>query len=120
MIGDRRPYPVALLTLDPGELRRFARDRGILVTDPELLLHHPEIVARVDRAVAAINARLQSYARVKRFAILPGELTEDAGELTPTQKVRRRYVADKYCAQIDALYRAVPADGGGSADVRIA
>jgi long-chain acyl-CoA synthetase len=106
VIGDRRPYPVALLTLDAGELRRFARDRGILVTDPELLLRHPEIVARVDGAVAAVNARLQSYARVKRFALLPGELTEDAGELTPTQKIRRRYVAEKYRAQIDALYRA--------------
>ncbi|MBI2207660.1 MAG: long-chain fatty acid--CoA ligase [Candidatus Rokubacteria bacterium] len=124
VIGDRRPYPVALLTLDPGELRRLARDRGILVTDPGLLLRHPEIVARVDRAVAAVNARLQSYARVKRFAVLPGELTEDAGELTPTQKVRRRYVAEKYRAEIEALYRAEWQAGGGddgrSSEVRIA
>ncbi|MBI1734237.1 MAG: long-chain fatty acid--CoA ligase [Candidatus Rokubacteria bacterium] len=124
VIGDRRPYPVALLTLEPGELRRFARDRGILVTDPERLARHPDVVARLERAVAAVNARLQSYARVKRFAVLPAELTEDAGELTPTQKVRRRYVAEKYRVEIDALYPPARGEGGGGhgpgSDVRVA
>jgi long-chain acyl-CoA synthetase len=49
--------------------------------------------------------QLPSYARIKKFAVLPAELSEDAGELTPTQKVRRRSVAAKYQATIDALYR---------------
>ncbi len=103
--GDRRPYPTALVTLNAGEIVSFARERGILVVDPEALARHPTIVERVAQIVDATNAKLQSYARVKRFAVLPAELTEDAGELTPTQKVKRRIVAEKYRDVLEALYR---------------
>jgi len=103
--GDRRPYPTALVTLDPGEVVSFARERGILVVDPEALARHATIVERVAQVVDATNAKLQSYARVKRFAVLPAELTEEAGELTPTQKVKRRIVAEKYGDVLEALYR---------------
>jgi long-chain acyl-CoA synthetase len=103
--GDRRPYPTALVALDPGEVVSFARERGILVVDPEALARHPTIVERVAQIVDATNAKLQSYARVKRFAVLPAELTEEAGELTPTQKVKRRLVAEKYRDVLEALYR---------------
>jgi long-chain acyl-CoA synthetase len=103
--GDRRPYPIALVTLDSGELVRFARERGILVGDPAALARHPAVVERVARIVDATNMQLPSYARIKKFAVLPAELSEGAGELTPTQKVRRRSVAAKYQATIDALYR---------------
>jgi long-chain acyl-CoA synthetase len=102
--GDRRPYPVALLTLDPLEVVRFARDEGILVADHHKLARNPKVLDRVARIVEATNAELQSYARVKKFAVLPMELTEEAGELTPTQKVKRRIVAEKYRALLESLY----------------
>jgi long-chain acyl-CoA synthetase len=105
LYGDRRPYPTVLVALDPQEVGRFARQRGLLVQDFAQLAQHPQVVARVRAAVEAANAHLQSYAQIKKFAVIPGELTEAAGELTPTQKVRRRVVAGKYRDLLDALYR---------------
>jgi len=59
----------------------------------------------VDRLVEAKNAALPAYARIKRFAVLPGEFTEAAGTLTPTQKVKRRVVAERYRDVLESLYR---------------
>ncbi len=102
--GDGRPYPTALITLNPDELHRFARERGILVTDAAELVQHPTVLDRVRRVVEATNLKLQSYARIKRFAVLPGDFTEEGGELTPTQKVKRRRVAYEYAAVLESLY----------------
>lgn len=103
--GDRRPYPTALIALDAGEVGRFARERGLLVSDYAQLAQHPEVVARVQVAVDAANGRLPSYAHIERFAVIPGELTEAGGELTPTQKMKRKVVAAKYRDLLEALYR---------------
>jgi long-chain acyl-CoA synthetase len=102
--GDRRPYPTALIALNREEVARFARQRGLLVPDYAQLARHPEVMARVKVAVDAANAQLQSYAQIKKFAVIPGELTEAGGELTPTQKMKRRVVAAKYGALLEALY----------------
>lgn len=103
--GDRRPYPVALITLNPEELQKFAREHGILVSDPAALARHPQILERVGRAVEEKNTQLQSYAKVKKFAVLPVDFSLDGGELTPTLKVKRKVVADKYMSVLDELYR---------------
>jgi len=103
--GDRRPYPVALITVNPEELTKFARDQGLLVNDPAVLVKHPKVVERVGRTVEEKNTQLQSYARIKKFAVLAGDFTLDGGELTPTLKVKRRVVAQKYAAVLDGLYR---------------
>ncbi|MBI4590300.1 MAG: long-chain fatty acid--CoA ligase [Candidatus Rokubacteria bacterium] len=63
--GDRRPYPVALITLNPEELAKFAKEQGILLTDPASLVRHPKVVERVSRIVEEKNADLQSYAKIK-------------------------------------------------------
>ncbi len=102
--GDRRPYPTALIALSPQALQRFARARGILDGDYAQLIRHPEVVRRVAKIVEAKNAEVQSYARVKRFALVPAEFTEAAGEMTPTQKVKRKAVAARYAALLDSLY----------------
>jgi long-chain acyl-CoA synthetase len=102
--GDRRPFPVALVTLNPYEVERLVRDQGILVADPARVGTHPKVTDRVAQIVEAANSELQSYARVKKFAVLPVELTEEAGELTPTQKVKRQMVAEKYHALLESLY----------------
>ena len=103
--GDRRPYPVALITLNPEELAKFARAQGILTTDPAVTVKHPKVVERVARAVEEKNTQLQSYAKIKKFAILPVDFTQEGGELTPTLKVKRKVVSDKYHDALEALYR---------------
>jgi long-chain acyl-CoA synthetase len=103
--GDRRPYPVALITVNPDELLKFGRDQGILAADPAILVKHPAVVERLGRTVEEKNTQLQSYARVKKFTILPGDFTQEGGELTPTLKVKRKVVAEKYRAALDELYR---------------
>jgi long-chain acyl-CoA synthetase len=94
--GDARPYLVALLTLNAEELARFATSQGVLTTDDAALRREPIVVARVQRVVEAKNASLPSYARIKKFAIIAAEFTEAAGEVTPTQKIKRRMVAERY------------------------
>jgi long-chain acyl-CoA synthetase len=103
--GDRRPYPVALVTVNPEELQKFAREQGILVTDPAALVKHPKIVERVGRTVEEKNTHLQSYAQIKKFAVLPVDFSLDGGELTPTLKVKRKVVSQKYMNVIEELYR---------------
>ena len=103
--GDKRPYPVALITLNPEELAKFARDAGILTTDPAVTVKHPKVIERVARAVEDKNSQLQSYAKIKKFTILAQDFTQEGGELTPTLKVKRKVVAEKYRDALEDLYR---------------
>src|SRR5881296_138933 len=103
--GDRRPYPVALITVNPEELSKFAREQGILTSAAAAIVKHPKVVERVGRTVEEKNTQLQSYARIKRFTVLATDFTLDGGELTPTLKVKRRVVSQKYKEAIEELYR---------------
>jgi long-chain acyl-CoA synthetase len=103
--GDKRPYPVALLTLNPEELAKFAKEQGILDTDPASLAKHPKVIERVSRIVETRNGELQSYAKVKKFSILPSDFTVENGLLTPTLKVKRKIITDKHRELLDSLYR---------------
>ena len=103
--GDKRPYPVALITLNSEELAKFGRAQGILVTDPAALAKHPKVIERVSRVVEERNAGLQSYAKIKKFAILPDDFTIDNGLLTPTLKVKRKIITEKHKELLDSLYR---------------
>jgi long-chain acyl-CoA synthetase len=103
--GDKRPYPVALITLNPEELAKFARTEGILNTDPAALAKHPKVVERVSRIVEERNGELQSYAKVKKFSILPSDFSVENGLLTPTLKVKRKIITDKHRELLDSLYR---------------
>jgi long-chain acyl-CoA synthetase len=103
--GDRRPYPVALITVNPDELSKFAREQGILTNDAAVVVKHPKVVERVGRTVEEKNTQLQSYAKIKRFTVLAIDFTLDGGELTPTLKVKRKVVSQKYKDAIEELYR---------------
>ncbi len=103
--GDRRPYPVALITVNSEELAKFAKEQGILVTDYAQLTKHPKVLERVGRIVEEKNAQLQSYAKIKKFAVVPADFTQEGGELTPTLKVKRKVVAEKYRDALESLYR---------------
>jgi long-chain acyl-CoA synthetase len=104
--GDRRPYPVALITLNPEELGKFARNAGLGDTPPAELARNPAVVERVRRTIDGVNAQLASYAQVKRFAVLPGDFTQEGGELTPTLKLKRKVVSQNHAELIESLYQS--------------
>jgi long-chain acyl-CoA synthetase len=70
-----------------------------------VLVQHPKVVERVSRTVEEKNTHLQSYAKIKKFRVLSVDFTPDGGELTPTLKVKRRVVSEKYRDVIEELYR---------------
>jgi long-chain acyl-CoA synthetase len=78
--------------------------QGLLSRGYVQLSRHATVLARVERIVAEKNARLPSYARIKRFAVSPTDLSEESGELTPTLKVRRKLVAERYAELLEGLY----------------
>jgi long-chain acyl-CoA synthetase len=102
--GDRRPYPVALVALDREQLLQFARTHGIPSSDYTQLTRHPKVLERIERIVMDKNASLPSYARIKKFAVLPADVSEETGELTPSQKLKRKVVAEKYAGLLEELY----------------
>lgn len=102
MIGDRRPHPVALITLDAEEIAAWAAREGHdLGAVPAT---HPAVHALIEAAVTEANATVSRPARIRAFHVLPEEFTIAAGTLTPTLKLRRRAVAERYAAEIEALY----------------
>ena len=97
VFGDKRPYCVALLTPSEDALRKFGKD-GVL-TDAA------PVRAEIEKAIQALNAGLAPYETIKAFALLPADFTEASGELTPSMKVKRKVVIDKYRAAIEELYK---------------
>lgn len=103
-IGDNRPYVVAILTLDGEIAPLLAHQHGIEFTDIADLARRPEIEALVQQAVDAANERLSRPEQVKKFRLLPTEWTPESEELTPTLKLKRRVVNDKYADLVDEMY----------------
>jgi long-chain acyl-CoA synthetase len=103
MHGDRRPYPVALITLDPEEILPWAAEQG-LPEDLEQLAAADQVVALVQSEVDRANANYAQVEQIKRFAILTRDLSIEDGELTPTLKVKRTVVNDRYAEVLDSLY----------------
>lgn len=103
-VGDRRNYVTALLVLDPETAPAWARARGISFGSLADLAAHPEVLAEVERGVAAANSHLARPEQVRRFTLLPAEWTAQSGELTPSMKRRRRVIIDRYAKEIEQLY----------------
>ncbi len=103
-IGDRRPYNVALLALDPDAGARWAAERG-LPTGLEELSRHPDLRAALQVAVDAANEGLARVEQIKRFAVLAADWQPGGDELTPTAKLRRKSIHEKYRVEIEELYR---------------
>ncbi|WP_277670818.1 AMP-dependent synthetase/ligase, partial [Saccharomonospora viridis] len=104
-IGDNRPYLTALIVLDDEMAPSWAAARGIESDDLATLAEHPAVRAEIDRAVDAANERLARVEQVKRYRLLTETWTPDSGELTPTLKLKRRVIVDRYHSDIEALYR---------------
>lgn len=104
MLGDQRPYCICLLVPNFTVLETEARARGWAHNNRRELLAHPDALVLYQREVDKLNADLAPFERIKKFALLDRDLSQDAGELTPTLKVRRRVVTQKFAEQIEALY----------------
>jgi len=103
MYGDRRPFPVALVTLDPEEIGPWAKERG-LPDDPGELAGAPEVHELIQEVLDAANAKYAQVEQIKKFQILDHDLSLESGELTPTLKVKRNVVYDRYAEIFDRLY----------------
>jgi long-chain acyl-CoA synthetase len=103
MHGDQRPYPVALVTLDEEEIAGYAAEHG-LAPDIPSLAREPSVQALVQEALDRANDKYAQVEQVKKFAILDHDLTQETGELTPTLKVKRNVVNEKYADVLDSLY----------------
>jgi long-chain acyl-CoA synthetase len=103
-IGDRRPYNVALIVLDPDGASVWAAEHGLADVSPAALCQEPGVKAEVSRGVEEANSHLSRVEQIKRFAILPCDWLPGGDELTPTMKLKRKPIAEKYAAEIDALY----------------
>jgi len=103
-IGDRRPYVVALLTLDPARVAAEAEKAGSPARSPEDAARCPVFRAHIEKQVEAVNASLARYESIKKIALLPKELSVETGELTPTLKLKRRVILEHYTDAIEGLY----------------
>lgn len=113
--GDRRPYLVAMLALDPAEAPKRAGELGVDSDDPAVLASDPRVHAELARVVGEVNAHFAPIEQVKRFTVLDRELTQVDGEVTASLKIKRGYVQERYAGQFSALYGS----SRGPADVWI-
>jgi long-chain acyl-CoA synthetase len=103
MHGDRRPYPVMLITLDAEVVVPWAQQQG-LPDDVPSLSREPQLLALIQADLDRANDKYAQVEKVKKFLVLPHDLSQETGELTPTLKIKRTVVNEKYAADFDALY----------------
>jgi long-chain acyl-CoA synthetase len=104
MYGDRRPYPVMLVTLDEEQVVPWAKEQGIEDTSTAALARHPKVRELVQSELDRANEKYAKVEQIKRFFILDHDLSQETGELTPTLKVKRNVVNEKYAGDFAALY----------------
>jgi long-chain acyl-CoA synthetase len=104
MHGDRRPFPTMLITLDEDEIVPWAKERGIEDTSIAALARHPDVIALIQHELDNANASYAGVEQAKRFFILEHDFSQETGELTPTLKVKRNVVQQKYAERFDELY----------------
>ena len=102
--GDQRPFVAAMIAIDLNTVGNWAERRGIAYTSYMDLSQKPEIRALIREEIRKGNETLPEAGKVRRFLLLTKDLEADDAEMTRTRKVRRRYVAEKYAAVIDAFY----------------
>jgi long-chain acyl-CoA synthetase len=108
--GDKRHFLSALITLNEEAVTAFAKDKGISVAGDDLAKHH-EVRALIQGAVDKLNKSLASYETIKKFELLPRDFSQETGELTPSLKVKRKFVTDKFKDVLDGFYAGNGAKG---------
>jgi long-chain acyl-CoA synthetase len=103
-VGDGRPFVAAMIAIDPGTVGNWAERRGLPYTSYTDLSQKPEVRALIGEAIAKCNATLPAATRIRRFLVLTKDLDPDDAEITRTRKLRRRHIAEKYAALVEAFY----------------
>lgn len=104
VIGDRRPFPSALLTLDAEAASKWAREQGIGFDSPEQLASDPGVLQAIESRVQTVNAGLSHAEQIKKWTLLPRDFSLEDEEVTPSLKVRRKIVLDKYSEAVEKMY----------------
>jgi long-chain acyl-CoA synthetase len=104
LVGDGRPYIVALVSPNTDELQRWATEKGLVASCLEELVELPEVHHEIDAAITAANSGLARYEQIKKFTVLPVGLSIEGGHLTPTLKVKRRVVEEQFADRIERLF----------------
>ena len=104
LIGNGRKFPSALIVPNFEMLESYSQHKGLDIKTAAEFCRHPRIVDLIERQIAHHTKELSQYEKVKRFALIENEMTVEGGELTPTLKVRRRIVDEKYKSVIDKMY----------------
>lgn len=102
--GDKRHYLTALVTLDRDQVIQFANEHQILFSEYSELVKNPKIIALVQQIIDEMNAELASFERIKKFVILPRDFSVEEGELTPSLKIRRKIIEQRYRKELDTMY----------------
>jgi long-chain acyl-CoA synthetase len=105
MVGNKRKFPSLLIVPDIDVVKAWAEERNISYTDTSSLLAQPDVAAKIEREVMGSLRDLASFEMPKKITLLEEDFTIEAGELTPTLKVKRSVVEEKYAAKIEAMYR---------------
>jgi long-chain acyl-CoA synthetase len=103
-IGDKRPYNVALITLDPDAAPGWAKEHGVEDASPGSLAENEELLAAISDGVDKANEQLSRVEQIKKFKVLPTDWEPGGDELTPTMKLKRKPIAEKYSDEIEELY----------------
>ncbi len=104
VIGDRRKFVSALITLDEPAVRQFAEQKSIAFGSFEELTRHPDIVGLIEAHVAEVNQELANVEQVKQFRILPEDFSVENGTITPTMKIKRKPINERYSDLIEDMY----------------
>ena len=104
VIGDRRKYLSALVTLNMERAELIAAENRMAFEKPSDLLDNPDFLDIVDQHVQDKNAKLARFETIKKYRILKNEFSQDTGELTPSLKLKRKVVQKMYAEEIEALY----------------
>jgi len=105
MLGDRRPFCVALIALNEETAGKWAREHGIDSKSYADLSSRPEVKQLIRDAIEAVNAELASYERIKDFHLLDHDLSQETGELTPKMSVKRKVVEQRHLEILDGFYK---------------
>lgn len=104
VIGDNKPFPTALLTLDPEVAPNWAKEKGVQFDDPTELADNETVRQAVEQIVEEVNSGLSQPEKIKKWTLLPRDFTQEAEEITPTLKVRRKTITQKYKDVIARMY----------------
>ncbi|MBN1531062.1 MAG: long-chain fatty acid--CoA ligase [Spirochaetes bacterium] len=102
--GDKRNYLTALITLDRGDLKDYATQRNISGVPFEDLARSPEVLQSLQRGIDRMNGDLAKFESIKKFTVLPREFSQDDGEITPTLKIKRKSITERFRKEIDSMY----------------